>query len=78
MEELNLNFMSFSEAMQNLLEGKKIRRYEWDTGDFLMFDNTQYCFVNYFIEDSEYESDFTMAFLGADDFLACDWEVLCN
>ena len=77
MEEINLECMSFSEAMQNLLEGKKIRRQDWNEGDYLFFDNTQFCFVNYFQEDNDHDSDFTMAFLGADDFVACDWE-LCN
>lgn len=30
MEEINLEFMSFSEAMQNFLEGKKITRKEYN------------------------------------------------
>lgn len=78
--DLDLSKMSFSEAMEKMLEGKKIRRSGWDKGDYTRFDNNDERFVNFYSLETEGDSDYSydLGDFTVEDFLACDWEVLCK
>ena len=75
--DVDLTGMSFSEAMQNFLEKKKIRRKIWTEGDYCQLQHG--VVLDYFSNPVEPEEKFKHSdeiVASLDDILACDWEVL--
>ena len=73
MEEINLEFMSFSEAMQNFLEGKKITRKEYNES-YIEITPQEEMRVYYSVDKmEEVYPDFHV---NMDDILAVDWYVV--
>ena len=54
--------MNFSEALELLKQGKRVRRSCWDSAEKLYLENNKFCMAAYGI-------------VGTDDVLAEDWEV---
>lgn len=71
--DVDLTGMSFSEAMQNFLEKKKIRRKIWSEGDYCQLKHG--LVAEYYASKDEYYNH-TEIVASLEDILACDWEVL--
>ena len=72
MEEINLNYMSFSEAMQNLLERKSVARVAWG-GTSMRLTETGRIAV-FYGEDQE-EEWYEDLHVDMEDVTAVDWYV---
>lgn len=73
MEEINLEFMSFSEAMQNFLEGKKVSRAMWD-GSSIKLSETGRIII--FYADEQGEKHYEDLHIDMEDISAVDWYVV--
>ena len=73
MEEINLDYMSFSEAMQNFLEGNKVTRKEYNES-YIEITPKGEMRVYYPVDNmEEVYSDFHISM---EDVLAVDWYVV--
>ena len=73
MEEINLEFMSFSEAMQNFLEGKKITRKEYNES---YIEITPQGEMRVYYSADKMEEVYPDFHVNMDDILAVDWYVV--
>ena len=61
----------FSEALRRMKEGKKVKRMRWESGSYLIIQNSE---VIFHFQDKVIEFDDTETSFSLKEILATDWE----